>query len=78
MRRSFLRRFGERLKRLRQHKQFSQEKLADAASLDRTYISLLERGMRNPSLECLAAIASALDITISELCDFKHLDSKDA
>lgn len=71
MENTVLRQFGERLKVLRTQAHVSQEDLADKASLDRTYISLLERGKRNPSLLCLTAIASALEIPLSELCKFK-------
>jgi transcriptional regulator with XRE-family HTH domain len=38
----------------------SQEKLAEAADIDRTYPSLLERGLRQPTLAVLIAVASAL------------------
>ena len=45
----------------------SQEKLAFATDLDRTYISGIERSMRNPSLDVIAKIAVALDTSPSEL-----------
>ena len=41
--------FGNRLRNLRIQKKISQEKFADLTQLDRTYISGLERGIRNPS-----------------------------
>ena len=47
----------------------SQEQLAELVAVDRTYISDLERGLRNPSLKTLARIADALDETIGALCD---------
>ena len=59
--------FGQCLKNARTKKGLSQEKLAEAANLDRTYISLLERGKRNPSLLCIISICRALDISLSEL-----------
>ena len=62
--------FGERLRAIRVRSEISQEGLADLADLDRTYISLLERGKRNPSLVCVAKLARALKVTVSELCDF--------
>ncbi len=62
--------FGERLRTVRVRISISQEALAELADLDRTYISLLERGKRNPSLVCVANLAHALNVTISELCDF--------
>lgn len=59
--------FGEHLKLLRVKKNISQEEFAEKAGLDRTYISGLERGLRNPSLVILFRLADALDISISKL-----------
>jgi transcriptional regulator with XRE-family HTH domain len=59
--------FGERLKKLRHQANLSQESLADAASLDRTYISSCERGKRNISLINICRIASALKVLPDEL-----------
>lgn len=50
----------------------SQEELGLRANLDRTYISGVERGVRNPSLTALVSIASGLGITVSNLLD--HLE----
>ena len=44
----------------------SQEELAYKCNLDRTYISLLERGKRNPTLNVLFGISSALNLSTSE------------
>lgn len=65
--------FGERLRAIRIRAGISQEALADLADLDRTYISLLERGKRNPSLACVGKLARALKVTVSELCDFAEI-----
>ena len=59
--------FGSRLKALRVQKEMSQESLADCCGLDRTYISGLERGLRNPSLTCIFKIAQGLDVSAVEL-----------
>ncbi|HET7053072.1 MAG TPA: helix-turn-helix transcriptional regulator [Solirubrobacterales bacterium] len=45
----------------------SQEGLADLAGMHRTYVSEIERGLRNPSFRNLFKLASALDIPLSEL-----------
>ena len=52
--------FGLRLRELRSKADISQEALADRCGLDRTYISGLERGVRNPSLTCIFRVANGL------------------
>lgn len=59
--------FGLKVKQLRISKGYSQEKLAELADLDRTYIPGIENGKRNVSLVVLQKIASAFNLTISEL-----------
>lgn len=59
--------FGSALKILRQEKGLSQEKLADISGFHRTYISLLERGIKSPSLATLHRLSQALDITLTQL-----------
>jgi len=59
--------FGKVLRELRTTKGISQEKLAEYCDLDRTYISLLERGLRQPTITTLFKIAKALEIKASEL-----------
>jgi transcriptional regulator with XRE-family HTH domain len=56
-----------RLRELRHERKWSQEKLAEAADMHRTYLAGIERALRNPSLENLAKLANALDITLAEL-----------
>ncbi len=58
--------FATVLKDLRTEKNISQENLAFLSGLDRTYISLLERGKRQPTLKSLFSISKALDITLVE------------
>jgi transcriptional regulator with XRE-family HTH domain len=45
----------------------SQEGLADLAGMHRTYVSEIERGLRNPSYRNLVKLAAALDVPLSEL-----------
>lgn len=59
--------FSCSLKELRQERGLSQESLSSMAGLDRTYISMLERGKRKPSLETIEKIAKALDMKSWEL-----------
>ncbi len=58
---------GERVRALRKQKDWSLEELAERAGMHVTYLSSVERGYRNPTLNVLAAIASALDVTLSSL-----------
>jgi transcriptional regulator with XRE-family HTH domain len=58
---------GERLKQCRHAADKSQETLAFDAHIDRTYISAIERGVANPSIETLANICYALGVTLAEL-----------
>lgn len=59
--------FGKILKELRNKKSISQEQLAHDCGLDRTYISMLERGKYQPSLHTLFVIAESLEMKTSEL-----------
>ena len=63
---------GKRLKQCRHAAEKSQETLAFEAHVDRTYISAIERGVANPSVETLANICHALNLTLAEL--FAPLD----
>lgn len=58
---------GERIRYFRKERGLSQEELAYRASLHNTYIGQLERGEKNATIESLAKISAALDITIAEL-----------
>jgi len=60
-------RFGEKLRKVRQRVGLSQERLAELAGLHRTYVSSVERGQRNISLENVERLADALGITMAEL-----------
>jgi transcriptional regulator with XRE-family HTH domain len=59
--------FGERMRELRKQKGLSQEALALACELDRTYIGGVERGERNISLLNIHRIAAALGVNAQEL-----------
>ena len=60
-------RFGRVVRRRREAAGLSQEALADEAGLHRTYISLLERGLRMPSIEVVRKLAVALSTSMASL-----------
>ena len=62
--------FGQRIRTLREGRGLSQEQLAELSGLDRTYISGIERGIRNVALRNIVALAQALDVSLSELFDY--------
>ncbi len=64
-----LRKFGDNVRTLREAQDLSQEQLAERADLDRTYISGVERGVRNLSLLSAVRIAKALKISVAKLCE---------
>lgn len=60
-------RFGERVRKLRKSKGYSQESFAAECGLDRTYLGGIERGERNVALRNIQVIAEALGVSVSEL-----------
>jgi len=62
-----LRKFGDKVKRIRKSKNWSQEELAKKAHLHRTYIGSIERSERNISLLNVERIAKALNVDIKDL-----------
>lgn len=55
------------LRQLRADRRISQERLAELSGLDRTYVSGIERGERNPSLTNILKLVAALDVRVSDL-----------
>jgi CheY-like chemotaxis protein/DNA-binding XRE family transcriptional regulator len=66
--------FGATVRGWRNHLGISQEKLAERADLHRTYISDVERGARNVSLESIERLARALEISVSALFPLPEAD----
>lgn len=60
---------GSNVRKRREEKELTQEALAERADLDPTYISGIERGMRNPSVLSVVRIAKALGVTTSKLME---------
>ena len=59
--------FGKILREYRTKAGYSQEGLADLAGCDRTFIGMLERGQRQPTLDTLFRIATALEVSPATL-----------
>jgi ribosome-binding protein aMBF1 (putative translation factor) len=59
--------FADNLKQAREATGLSQRELADRAGLDRTYVSNLERGIGNPSLLKMSAVAKVLGVSVASL-----------
>lgn len=58
---------GKNVRKLRQQRGITQEKLAFEAEIDLTYVGGIERGKRNPSLLVMARIAKALSVPLTKL-----------
>lgn len=61
---------GKKLRELRTEAGLSQERLGEITGLDRTYISGIERGVRNPALKNIEKLAKALKTSVSSLMNF--------
>ncbi len=59
--------FGKALQEIRKKRGFSQLDVSTASDLDRAYMSELERGLKNPSLETIFRLADAIGISATEL-----------
>lgn len=68
--------FGKVLKQLRNEKGISQEELGFESGYHRTYISMLERGKKSPSLKTIFQLAKALDVKPSDIME--RLQAMDA
>lgn len=70
--------FGQNVRRARRLKDISQEELALGADLSRTYVSEVERGVRNVSIDNMGLLAQALGVPLRDLVDpemFSALES---
>ena len=58
---------GRNVRKIRQQRRMTQEKLAFEAEIDLTYVGGIERGKRNPSLLVMARVAEALSVPLTKL-----------
>jgi transcriptional regulator with XRE-family HTH domain len=63
---------GQRIRELRKELELSQEGLALKAEVDRTYVTDVEAGRRNVSLEVLERLIKALEVSVSEFFNSKE------
>ena len=61
--------FGDRIRALRLKRGWTQVKMADFLAMDRSYLSEIETGKKDPSLTMLKSIAEGLSMTLSKLID---------
>ena len=66
---------GQLVKQRRTALEISQEELGLRANLDRTYISGIERGVRNPSITALVSLARGLGITVANLLENLEIEA---
>ena len=64
--------FGQHIRCIRRTRAVSQEEVAHRAGVHVTYLSGIERGVRNPSLKNIRAIAQALGVGVAELFAFEE------
>jgi transcriptional regulator with XRE-family HTH domain len=62
---------AERIRSLRDSREWTQEQLADRAAIQRSYLADLERGRRNPSVRTLVKLANAFTVSIPDLFETK-------
>ena len=68
---SYQQAFGLRIRQLRDQQEYTQEELAHRARIHVTYLSGIERGVRNPSLRSIRALAKALGVRVGQLFTFE-------
>lgn len=66
--------FGHVLRKLRNEKKFSQEYLSFESGMSRAFVSLLERGLRSPTLDTLMALCTPLGVSMTLLA--QHIEDE--
>jgi transcriptional regulator with XRE-family HTH domain len=69
---------GMRIKELRRRQHLSQEQLAEKADINSKYLSRMERGTENPTLDMLIKLSNALEVEMWEMFDFGHVTERKA
>lgn len=63
---------GKYIRKLRNLKGMTQQQLAEKANISISFLGVIERGQKSPTIDTLKSIATALDITLSELMSFDN------
>lgn len=63
---------GRRVRELRKKRGLTQERLAEAASVDVKYLGNIERGRENPTIGILEKLANTFSVRVSQILDFEH------
>jgi transcriptional regulator with XRE-family HTH domain len=64
--------FGRRIQEIRKQKRLSQEQTAEKAGISSNYLSRIECGKENPTLDMLIKLGEAIGTDLSEMFDFGH------
>lgn len=62
--------FGQKVRKVRKQRGLTQEKLAELAGIDYSYVNLIENGRRNPSLKVMAKLSRILGVRLEDLLHF--------
>ena len=68
---------GNRIREIRKRQGLSQEKLAERAGISAQYVSNIERGKENPTLDLLLRLSEALKVSLGQMCDFENVGDMD-
>ncbi len=67
---------GARIKEIRRRQRLSQEKLAERAGISAQYVSNIERGRENPTLDMLLRLADSLRVSLGGMCDYESMEDQ--
>ena len=65
---------GKRISEIRKRQRLSQERLAERAGISAQYVSNIERGKENPTLDLLLRLTEALKVSLGQMCDFETVE----
>src|SRR5258706_16105116 len=69
--------FGKRIQEIRKARRLSKKQLSKRAGISPQYVSNIERGKENPTLDMLFSLGDALKVGLAEMCDYESVASMD-